>query len=515
MVFICRSISCIRRLGVSTPKMNYRCSVSYSTSPADLSSWLQPTAYIDGKWIKPSEGTFDVNNPYNNEILAKAANCGEKETDSAIKAANKSFEMWSTTPAKMRGAYLRKMFDLQMNYKEELATLITREMGKPLAESRGEIAYGASFLEWFSEQARRFKGEVLQSPFADKMVMYTKEPAGPVAIITPWNFPNAMITRKLGAALAAGCTVVIRPAEDSPFSGLAIARIAEEAGIPPGVVNVIPSNRTAAPVIGKMVCESPDISVVTFTGSTAVGKQLLSWGASTVKRICLELGGNAPFIVFDSADAEKAAEGCIASKFRNTGQTCVCANRIFVQKGIHDEFVAKLATAISKNLRVGPPEQAGITVGPLVNERAVAKVKCHIEDALAKGGRLLVGGKQIDSNFYEPTLITGIKPDMLLCNEETFGPVAGIISFESEEEVIALANASRVGLAGYFYSREHSQIWRVARKLQVGMIGINDGIISCCEAPFGGVKESGLGREGSEMGMDEFLSVKYLCLSIK
>lgn len=514
MVLISKSIVLFRRLNYCTFKMTRPC-VFYSSSSNELSSWLLSTAYIDGKWVKSSEGTFEVTNPYNNELLAKAANCGQKETQQAIKAANKSFETWSMIPAKTRGAYLRKLFDLQMNYQEQLALLITREMGKPFAEAKGEIAYGASFLEWFSEQARRYKGEILQSPFPDKMIMYTKEPAGPVAIITPWNFPNAMITRKLGAALAAGCSVVIRPSEDTPFSAIAIAKLAEEAGIPPGVINVIPSNRAGAPIIGQLLSESPEISVLSFTGSTVVGKQLLSWGSSTVKRICLELGGNAPFIVFDSADAEKAAEGCIASKFRNTGQTCVCANRIFVQKGIHDEFVAKLASAMSKTLRVGPPEQAGITIGPLVNERAVAKVKNHIEDALAKGARLLVGGKQVDSNYYEPTLITGIKRDMLMCNEETFGPVAGIVSFDTEEEVISLANSTRVGLAGYFYSREHSQIWRVARKLQVGMIGINDGIISCCEAPFGGVKESGLGREGSEMGMDEFLSVKYICLSTK
>lgn len=319
-----------------------------------------------------------------------------------------------------------------------------------------------------------------------------------------------MITRKLGAALAAGCSVVIRPSEDTPFSALAIGKIAEEAGVPPGVVNVVPSS--SGPVTGKILAESPDISVLSFTGSTAVGKILLNWGSSTVKRICLELGGNAPFIVFNSADAAKAAEGCIASKFRNTGQTCVCANRIFVQKGIHDDFVAKLAQAMSKKLRMGNPFDSGITIGPLVNQKALTKVKEHVDDAMAHGARLLVGGKHVDGNFFEPTLITGVSKDMKMCHEETFGPVAGIVTFETEEEVLKMANSVRVGLAGYFYSQDMSQIWRVARKLEVGMVGINDGIISCAEAPFGGVKESGLGREGSHLGIEEFVNIKYVCL---
>lgn len=474
--------------------------------------FITDKAYVDGKWIASSNRTFEVRNPDSKEVIGHAANCSEKETELAIHAAKRAFETWSTTPAKTRSQFLRKMFELQMQHQTELANLITNEMGKPLAEAAGEIVYGSSFLEWFSEQARRISGEVLQSPFPDKIMMYTREPAGPSAIIAPWNFPNAMITRKLGAALAAGCTVVIRPSEDTPFSAIAVAKIAEEAGLPPGVVNVIPSDRQHAPVIGKQLAQSPDISVLSFTGSTVVGKQLLEWGASTVKRICLELGGNAPFIVFDSADAERAAEGCIASKFRNSGQTCVCANRIFVQKGIHDEFVAKLAVAMHKNLRVGRPLDPGVTIGPLVNERAVEKVIAHVDDAVAKGAKILVGGKRIDGNFFEPTLIDGIREGMRICQEETFGPVAGIHTFESEEQVLQLANSVRVGLAGYFYSRDVSQIMRVARKLQVGMVGVNDGIISCCEAPFGGVKESGMGREGSEMGVGEFLNIKYLCL---
>ena len=319
-----------------------------------------------------------------------------------------------------------------------------------------------------------------------------------------------MITRKLGAALAAGCSAVIRPSEDTPFSALAIGRIADEAGVPPGVVNIIPSD--SGPTAGKILAQSPDISVLSFTGSTAVGKILLEWGSTTVKRICLELGGNAPFIVFDSADPVKAAEGCIASKFRNTGQTCVCANRIFVQKGIHDDFVACLATAMSRNLRVGPSFDSGVTIGPLVNKKALEKVKSHVEDAVTQGAKLLVGGKLIDGNFFEPTLMTGINQKMKMCHEETFGPVAGIVPFETEEEVLRIANSVRVGLAGYFYSRDLGQIWRVARRLEVGMVGINEGIISCAEAPFGGVKESGLGREGSHLGIEEFVNVKYLCL---
>jgi succinate-semialdehyde dehydrogenase len=404
------------------------------------------------------------------------------------------------------------MFDLQMRNQQELAHLITMEMGKPLIESTGEIVYGGSFFQWFSGEARRIHGEVLQSPFPDKLMLSTREAAGIASIITPWNFPNAMVTRKLAAALAAGCTTIIRPSEDTPFSAIAIAKLAEEAGLPPGVVNVIPSDRSLAPVIGQKLCESPDVSVVSFTGSTIVGKQLLAWGASTVKRICLELGGNAPFIVFDSADADAAAAGCIASKFRNAGQTCVCANRIFVQKSIHDEFVAKLAVAMKKSLRVGRPQDAGVTVGPLVNNRAVHKVMQHVDDAVSKGAKILVGGKRIDDNYFEPTLIDGIKDDMRIMKEETFGPVAGIVTFDTEDQVLRMANATRVGLAGYFYSRDLSQVMRVSRRLKVGMIGVNDGIISCAEAPFGGVKESGLGREGSHHGVDEFLSIKYICM---
>jgi len=483
-----------------------------STNPT-TSAFLLDKAFIDGKWIKGSKGTFDVQSPDNGQVIGKAPNCSDKDALTAISAAKRAFDSWSTTSAKTRGEILRKMYQIQMHYQPLLAEVISLEMGKPLTEAKGEIAYGASFFDWYSEQARRINGEVFQSPFQDRMTMYMKEPAGPAAIIAPWNFPNAMITRKLGAALAAGCTTVIRPSEDSPFSALSIARIAEEAGVPPGVVNVIPSDRSLAPVIGQTLCESPDIAVLSFTGSTVVGKQLLSWGASTVKRICLELGGNAPFIVFDSADAEKAAQGCIASKFRNSGQTCVCANRIYVQRGIHDEFIAKLAAAMKKSLKVGRPTDPGTTVGPLVNPRAVEKVKGHVDDAISKGGRLLVGGKQVDGNYFEPTLITGITSDMRMCHEETFGPVAGITVFDTEEEVLEMANNVRVGLAGYFFSRDMNQVWRVSRKLQVGMVGVNDGIISCCEAPFGGIKESGLGREGSHMGVDEFLNVKYLCLS--
>jgi succinate-semialdehyde dehydrogenase len=404
------------------------------------------------------------------------------------------------------------MFELQMQYQRELAEVITMEMGKPIAESMGEIAYGASFFEWFSEQARRINGEILQSPFPDKVMMYTREPIGPVGIMVPWNFPNAMITRKLAAALACGCTAIIRPSEESPFSALALGKIAEEAGIPPGVVNVVTSRRQHATAITKSICQSPDIAAISFTGSTSVGKMLLDWGASTVKRICLELGGNAPFIVFDSADVDRAVDGCMASKFRNTGQTCVCANRIFVQSGIHDEFVKKLAATMASQLKSGNTLDQAVTVGPLVNERAVEKVKDHVDDAVSKGGKVITGGKHVGGYNFEPTLITNVSKDMKLCSEETFGPLAGVVKFDSEEEVLELANSVRVGLAGYFYSGNIAQIWRVARRLQVGMVGVNEGIISCSEAPFGGVKESGLGREGSHLGIDEFVNIKYICL---
>ncbi|RWS30195.1 hypothetical protein B4U80_00924, partial [Leptotrombidium deliense] len=478
----------------------------------DVSAFLLNKAFINGKWVNASTGkTFPVFNPSTGEVLHESAECNQDDALLAIKAAKDAFKSWRSTTAKHRSDLLRKLFTKQLEYQEQLATLMSLEMGKPFKESLGEVNYGASFLEWFSEEARRINGEILQSPNQSKMMMYFKEPIGPVGIITPWNFPNAMITRKLGAVLAAGCTAVIRPAEDTPFSALAIAKLCEEVGFPPGVVNVITSSRNHASPIGNAFCSSPDLRCISFTGSTAVGKLLLAESASTVKRVCLELGGNAPFIVFESADASKAAEGCIASKFRNTGQTCVSANRIFVHANIYDKFAEELLKRVKK-FNVGNALDPNTTIGPLVNERAVKKVKTHVTDAIAKGAKIVTGGMHINKCFYEPTIITNATDKMMLANEETFGPVAALFKFESENQVIEMANESRGGLAGYFYSNDISQIIRVAKNLEVGMIGVNEGIMSHCEAPFGGVKESGIGREGSHFGIDEFVNIKYVCL---
>ncbi|RWS08040.1 hypothetical protein B4U79_07801 [Dinothrombium tinctorium] len=489
------------------------CRHSFRKFSTDVSSFLTNKVFIDGKWVSALNGkTFLVYNPSNGEILHEAAECTHEDASIAIQAATEAFKSWRLTTAKYRSDLLRKLWSKQMKAHKALAQLMSLEMGKPLKESMGEIVYGASFLEWFAEEARRINGEVLQSPQKNKMMMYVKEPIGPVGIITPWNFPNAMITRKLAAALAAGCTVVIRPAEDSPFSGLALAKLADEVGFPSGVINVITSSRNNASAIGTTLCHSHDIRGISFTGSTAVGKLLLRESVSTVKRVSLELGGNAPFIVFNSADVSKAVDGCIASKFRNTGQTCVCANRIFVQSKIHDEFVEALVSKMSQELIIGSPTDESTTLGPLVNERAVEKVERHIKDATQKGAKIKTGGKHLKNCFFEPTVLTGAHQQMLLASEETFGPVAAIFKFDTEEEVIKMANAERNGLAGYFYSNDISQIWRVARHLEVGMIGVNEGIISSCEAPFGGVKESGLGREGSKFGIDEFINIKYVCI---
>ncbi|XP_015795330.1 uncharacterized protein LOC107371700 [Tetranychus urticae] len=489
----------------------FNCRCFATVSPT--SSFLLDKAFINGKWVEPSAGgKFPVTNPATGDVLGFAPECTEKDALSAIAAANNAFQDWKNTSAKLRSSLIRKLYELQLKNLNSLAELISLEMGKPLRESKGEINYGASFFEWFSEETKRITGQVFPSPFPNSMTLYVREPIGPVGIITPWNFPNAMITRKLAAVLACGCTAVIRPAEDTPFSALALAKLVEEAGFPPGVVNVIPSSRDQASAIGSILSTSPEIAAISFTGSTNVGKILLSSSASTVKRVCLELGGNAPFIVFDSADIDAAVQGCIASKFRNTGQTCVSANRIFVQSGVHDKFVNALATEMAKSLKVGDPLDMSTTVGPLVNSKGLEKVKVHVEDALSKGGKLIVGGKHLHGNFFEPTLISNISENMKLCSEETFGPLAAIHPFETESQVIAAANSCRAGLAGYFYSSSIDQIWRVSKALQVGMVGVNAGIISCCEAPFGGVKESGLGREGSHLGIDEFTNVKYICL---
>ncbi|OTF73803.1 hypothetical protein BLA29_004528, partial [Euroglyphus maynei] len=473
-------------------------------------------AFIDGKFCPSENGAkFNVLNPSNGEIIGNVSDCTVNDVKRAVQAAKRSFnDHWSKTLAKDRAQLLKRLFTLQLDNAEPLAQLITAEMGKPIRESRGEIMYGASFLEWFAEEARRIHGELLQSPWPDKHISYRKEPSGTVAIITPWNFPNAMVTRKMAAALAAGCTVVIKPPEDTPFSVLALAALSIKAGFPPGVINIVPVSRQNTQNIGSYLCNSSDISIISFTGSTLVGKWLLQNSANTVKRVCLELGGDAPFIVFDSADIDKAVQGCIVSKFRNAGQTCVCANRIFVQDGVHNQFIDALAKQMEKELIVGDGFDERATIGPLINGKAVEKVLSHVEDAQNKGAKILLGGQKHEQgeNFFQPTLLTDATSDMLIAQEETFGPVAAIFRFKTEDEVIRMANDCRRGLAGYFYSQDYAQIERVTKNLQVGMIGINDGILSCCEAPFGGIKESGLGREGgSPFGVDEFLNIKYVC----
>lgn len=408
---------------------------------------------------------------------------------------------------------LRKWYDLMIQNKEELAKIITAESGKPLDEARGEVLYSALFVEWFSEEARRVYGDIIQTPARDKRGLVIKQPIGVAAIITPWNFPSAMITRKVGAALAAGCTVVVKPSENTPFSALALAQLANQAGIPAGVYNVIPCSRNKAQEVGQALCTDPLVSKISFTGSTKTGKVLLHHAADSVKRVSVELGGLAAFIVFDSANVDLAVAGAMASKFRNTGQTCVCTNRFLVQRGIHDLFVSKLAEAMKARLRVGNGFDERTTQGPLIDQNAVEKVERHVMDAVSKGATVVVGGNrhQFGKNFFEPTLLTSITTDMLCFSEETFGPVAPVLQFDKEEQAIEIANATDVGLAGYFYTQDPAQIWRVAERLEVGMVGVNEGLISSVECPFGGVKQSGLGREGSKYGIDEYLEIKYMC----
>ena len=465
--------------------------------------------YVDGQWVG-SPKTFSVVNPATGGVLGTVPELGAAETRHAIEAAERAFPAWRAKTAKERAAILRKWFDLMMANQEDLAQILTAEQGKPLAEARGEIAYGASFVEWFAEEGKRVYGDTIPSPWSDKRVMVIKQPVGVAAMITPWNFPNAMITRKAGPALAAGCTVVIKPAEQTPFSALAMAELAERAGVPKGVLNVITGD---GPTIGKELCANPAVRKLSFTGSTEVGRILMRQSADTVKKLSLELGGNAPFIVFDDADIDAAVEGALASKYRNAGQTCVCANRIYVQDKVYDAFAAKLAEKV-KGFKVGAGTEAGVTIGPLIDEQGMKKVESHVADALGKGAKVLLGGKRHERGglFFQPTVLTGVTPQMLVSHEETFGPVAPLIRFTDEDEVIKLANASEFGLSGYFYSRDIGRIWRVSEAMEVGIVGVNAGIISTEVAPFGGVKQSGVGREGSKYGIEEYLEVKYILL---
>ncbi|NVD70713.1 NAD-dependent succinate-semialdehyde dehydrogenase [Duganella sp. BJB1802] len=472
---------------------------------------LRQQAYIDGAWSDADNGaTLAVTNPATGEQLGTVPLMGAAETRRAIAAAKVAWPAWRKKSAKERAAILRKWNDLILENTEDLAQLMTAEQGKPLAESRGEVAYGASFIEWFGEEAKRVAGETLASPWPDRRLLVTKEPIGVCAAITPWNFPIAMITRKAGPALAAGCPMVLKPAESTPYCALALAVLAERAGVPAGVFSVV----TGTPKeIGGEMTSNPTVRKLTFTGSTAVGRLLMEQSAPTIKKLSLELGGNAPFIVFDDADLDAAVEGALASKYRNAGQTCVCANRIYVQDGVYDRFAEKLVAAVAK-LKVGNGAEEGVTQGPLIDEKAVQKVEQHVADALAKGGRLLAGGKRhaLGHSFFQPTVIADVTSDMIVATEETFGPLAPLFRFTTDEEVVELANSTEFGLASYFYSRDIGRIWRVAEGLESGMVGVNSGLISNEIAPFGGVKQSGLGREGSHYGLDDFLVIKYICM---
>ena len=477
-------------------------------------SLLVEKAYVAGAWIDADDGsTFEVVNPARGDVIARVPNLGRAETARAIAAAEKGQKAWAARTGKERSQILRKWFDLMMANQDDLGTILTAEMGKPLAEAKGEIAYGASFIEWFAEEAKRVYGETIPGHQPDKRITVIKQPIGVVASITPWNFPNAMITRKCGPALAVGCAFVARPAAETPLSALAIAVLAERAGIPGEVFSVITSKRSSD--IGKEFCENPVVRKLTFTGSTEVGRILLRQAADQVMKCSMELGGNAPFIVFDDADLDKAVEGAMLSKFRNNGQTCVCANRIYVQSGVYDRFAAKLGAAVEKT-KVGDGLSEPVQFGPLVNVAAVEKVEEHIADATAKGAVVALGGKRhsLGGSFFEPTILTNVTPDMLVTTEETFGPLAPLFRFETEEEVVAMANDTIFGLASYFYSRDIGRITRVQEALEYGIVGVNTGLISTAEAPFGGVKQSGLGREGSHHGTEDYLEMKYICLSI-
>lgn len=473
-------------------------------------SLLKTDALINGEWVGGAS-RFDVVDPATGGVLTHVANLGPSEADAAITAANAAWPAWRAKTAKERAAILMRWYHLLIAHADDLARVLTAEQGKPLAEARGEIVYGASFVEWFAEEAKRVRGETVPSTDATKRYMVIKQPVGVCAAITPWNFPLAMITRKVAPALAAGCPVVIKPAEQTPLTALAAAELAQRAGMPAGVLNVITGDGEHSIAIGKTLCDSDVVRHLSFTGSTEVGRILMAQSAPSIKKLSLELGGNAPFLVFDDADLDSAVEGAIASKFRNAGQTCVCANRLYVQAGVYDAFVAKLAEKVG-TLKVGNGFEPGVTQGPLIEDAAVEKVERHIADAVAKGAKVLVGGARLQDRFFQPTVLSEAGPDMLCAREETFGPVAPVFRFGSEAEGVALANATEFGLASYFYSRDIGRITRVSEGLEYGMVGINTGLISTAEVPFGGVKQSGLGREGGHQGIDEYVETKYLCI---
>lgn len=469
-------------------------------------------SYINGSFVAAESGnTFAVHNPFDGEHLADVADCGADETNAAIEAADKAFSLWSKFTAGKRARILKKWYNLQIANLDDLARILTIEQGKPLAESKGEVRYGASFVEWFAEEARRIYGDTIPGHQSDKRIVVVKQPVGVVAAITPWNFPSAMITRKIAPALAAGCTVVLKPSELTPLSATALAVLAEEAGFPPGVINIVTSSQ--APLVGELMTSSPLVKKMSFTGSTRVGKILLKQCADTVKKVSLELGGNAPFIVFDDADLDAAVDGAVAAKFRNAGQTCICANRIFAQAGIYEAFTEKFAAKV-KEQKLGSGLDGNVVIGPMVEEKAVKSVEGIIADAKQKGGQVIYGGNRHGgekSLLFEPTVIKDVTTEMSVFTNEIFGPIAPVFSFDTEEEVIALANDTNYGLASYFYGRDYARIWRVAEDLEFGMVGINTGMISTPVAPFGGVKESGFGREGSKYGIEDYLNIKYMC----
>ena len=488
------------------------------TKPTDLKSLLrdpsllETRAFVGGEWVDADDGaTFEVTNPARGDVIAHVADLGRAETARAIDAAAAAMKDWAARTAKDRAQVMRKWFDLMMANQDDLGTILTAEQGKPLAEAKGEIAYGASFIEWFGEEAKRVYGETIPGHQADKRISVIRQPIGVVGSITPWNFPNAMIARKAGPALAVGCGFVARPAAETPLSALAMAVLGERAGLPKGILSVVPSSRASD--IGKEFCENHLVRKLTFTGSTEVGRVLLKQAADQVLKCSMELGGNAPFIVFDDADLDAAVEGAMISKFRNNGQTCVCANRIYVQAGVYDAFADKLKAAVEK-LRVGDGLTEGTTTGPLINQKAVDKVEEHIRDITQGGGQVLTGGKRKDGLFFEPTIVTGVTRDMKVATEETFGPLAPLFRFDTEDQAIAAANDTIFGLAAYFYARDIGRVTRVQESLEYGIVGVNTGIISTEVAPFGGVKQSGLGREGSHHGLEDYLEMKYICLSV-
>ena len=484
-----------------------------STSPLSLlkdPSLLKTDALINGQWVAGAS-RFAVTDPSNGQHLADVANLGAADAEAAIAAANAAWPAWKSKTAKERSIILRKWFDLLMANQEDLARIMTAEQGKPFAEAKGEIAYGASFVEWFAEEAKRVNGETLPQFDNNRRLMVIKQPIGVCAAITPWNFPLAMITRKVAPALAAGCPVIIKPAELTPLTALAAAELAIRAGIPAGVLNMITADSDQSIAVGKVICASDVVRHLSFTGSTEVGRILMAQSAPTVKKLSLELGGNAPFIVFDDADVDSAVEGALASKYRNAGQTCVCANRFYVQAGVYDQFVAKFSAKV-KAMKVGNGFEDGVVQGPLIEDAAIEKVKRHVADAVAKGGKVETGGNALQGQFFEPTVVSGATADMLCAREETFGPFAPVFKFQSEQEAIDAANNTEFGLASYFYSRDIGRIYRVGEALEYGMVGVNVGILATEHVPFGGVKQSGLGREGSHFGMDDYIEVKYLCL---